>query len=160
MFQSTRLLCVLALGAMLLPAQTIPANSVQTTAMIGIAEGQIARLNLLNAGVLPPAVGVVCTATVEYLDNTGTVLKTVSVSVAPGTSQGVDLHSDADLSLAVGARREIRATIAIPLIVPPPTASGTTATPTPACKLVSTLEIFDSLTGRTNAITGRVADVD
>lgn len=160
----TRLTCVLALGAMALSAQVVtPPNSVLTTAMVGIAEGQTARLNLLNPGVQPPAVGAICTAAVEYLDNTGAVLKTASVTVNPGKSAWVDLHSDTDLNLAVGDRREIRATITIPGILPPTTASGgtsTTATPVPACKVIPTLEIFDSLTGRTQAALGRAVTVD
>ena len=159
MFPSTRLMCVLALSAMALAAQVVPNYTLQTTAMVGIAEGQTARLNLLNPGVLPPALGVVCTATVVYLDGAGTVLKTASVTVTPGTSQGADLHSDSDLGLAAGQRREIRGTIAIPVVPPPVTATGT-ATAVPACKLIPTLEILDSLTGRTQAVLGHVETVD
>jgi hypothetical protein len=154
------LTCVLALGAIALAAQVVPADTVQTTAMVGLATGQTARINLLNPGVLPPAVGVVCNAEVTYLDGAGTVRKTASVSVNPGTSQHVDLHSDTDLSLAPATRLEIRATIAIPNILPPTTASSTTTTPTPACKLISTLEIFDSITGRTEAVVGKVETID
>jgi len=152
-------MCVLTLGAMALAAQVTPNNTLQTTAMAGIAEGQTARLNLLNPGVQPPAVGVICTATVEFLDAGGTVLKTASVTVAPGKSLGVDLHSDTDLSLMVGDRREIRGTIAIPAAPPTTTGSGT-AIPTPACRLIPTLEIFDSFTGRTQAILGHIVSVD
>jgi len=157
MFQTARLTCVLALGAIALSAQTFPAESVQTTGMAGIAAGQTARLNLLNPGALPPALGAICTAAVTYFDGSGAILKTATVTVAPGTSMAVDLHGDTDLSLAPDARREIRATIAIPA-VPPPTAAASN-TP-PACKLIPTLEIFDSITGRTQAILGHVVTVD
>jgi hypothetical protein len=149
MFQSIRLTCILTLGAMALAAQSTSTNTLQTTAMAGIAYGQIARLNLLNPGVQPPAVGVTCTASVAYLGADGTVLKTASVTVAPGKSEEVDLHSDSDLNLAAGDRREIRATIAIPSAAAPP-----------ACKLITTLEIFDNLTLRTEAILGKVESVD
>ena len=154
MYRTTRLMCVLALGALSLAAQTFPVDTVQTTPIVGIAFGQTARLNLLNPGPVSTAIGVVCTAAVTYFDGAGTSLKTATVSVAPGTSMGVDLHSDTDLSLAANARLEIRATIAIPL-VPPPTA---TSTP-PSCKLIPTLEIFDSITVRTQAIVGKVVTV-
>jgi hypothetical protein len=150
-------MCVVTLGAMALAAQTVPANTVQTTAMVGIAEGQTARLNLLNPGVQAPAVGVICTAAVAYLDGGGTVLKTASVTVDPGQSAGVVLHSDTDLNLMAGERREIRATISIPAI-PPPTAGSTSTTP--ACKLIPTLEILDSVSGRTQAVLGHVTSVD
>lgn len=156
MFHTTRLMCVLALGAMSLAAQTIPVDTVQTTAMVGLATGQTARLNLLNPGVAAPALGVVCTAMVQYLGADGTVLKTASVTVLPGKSMPVDLRSDIDLSLAPDTRKEIRTTIAIPSVPPPST--GTAATP--ACKLIPTLEIFDSLTGRTEAILGHVVSID
>jgi len=149
-------MCVLAVGALSLAAQTVPVDTVQTTPMVGIAFGQTARLNLLNPGPVSTAIGVVCTAAVTYFDGAGTSLKTATVSVAPGTSMGVDLHSDTDLSLAANARREIRATIAIPL-APPPTATAT-STP-PSCQLIPTLEIFDSNTGRTQAIVGKVVTV-
>lgn len=157
MFHTTRLMCVLAAGGLSLAAQTVPVESVQTTPMVGIAFGQTARLNLLNPGDRPPALGVICTAQVTYFDGAGIALKTASVSVAPGTSVPVDLHSDLDLSLAVNGRREIRAAIATPT-VPPPSATSTT-TP-PACKLIHSLEIFDTLTGRTQAVITRAVPVD
>jgi hypothetical protein len=144
---------------MALAAQVIPADTVQTTAMVGIATGQTARLNLLNPGVLPPAVGLVCSAQVTWYDGAGDVKKTVSVSVNPGVSVPVDLHSDSDLALTPATRLEIRATISIPNILPPAT-STSTGPPSPACKLISTLEIFDSITGRTQAITGKVETID
>jgi hypothetical protein len=159
MLFTARLTCVLALGAIALSAQTVPADTVQSTAMVGIATGQTARLNLLNPGVLPPAMGVVCTATVTFYDGNGTQRKTASVTVSPGTSQFVDLHSDVELSLAPDTRAEIRATIAEPAIVPPPTASGA-ASSTLACPLVSTLEIFDSVTLRTQAVVGKEVTVN
>jgi hypothetical protein len=160
MFQPIRSFCVLAFGALALSAQTVPVPSVETTAMIGIAEGQTARLNLLNPGVLAPALGVVCSAAVSYVDGNGTVLKTASVTVLPGKSAPVDLHSDSDLSLAVGERREIRTVIAIPMVPPPTATSSGTAASTAACKLIPTLEIFDSLTGRTQAVLGHVVTID
>jgi hypothetical protein len=159
MLHTTRSMCVLALSAMSLAAQTIPVDTVQTTPMVGIAFGQTARLNLLNPGPVSTAVGIVCTAAVTYFDASGAVLKTASLSVAPGTSMPVDLHSDTDLSLAANARREIRATIAMPA-VPPPTAGSTSTNIPPACKLVHSLEIFDSVTGRTQAIVTKAVSID
>ena len=162
MYSTARLTCVLALSAIALCAQTIPPSSVRTTAMIGIATGQTARLNLLNPGVLPPAAALVCTAAVTYYDGAGAVRKTATVTVNPGTSQFVDLHSDVDLALPAGTRLEIRATITQPAILPPTPATGTSTTSTaaPACPLVSTLEIFDNITLRTDAMTGKEADVN
>ena len=148
------LTCVLALSAAALSAQTTPVvTTVQTTPIVGIAAGQTARLNILNPGVLPPATGVTCTAAVAFLDGNGTVLKSTSLSVAPGTNMGFNLRSDTDLQLVVpGDRREIRATITIPAAVPTTTGSAELA---PSCKVIPTLELFDSLSGQTQLILGR-----
>jgi hypothetical protein len=158
MFRHIRLMCVLTLSAFALSAQVAPPHTVQTTAIVGIADAQTARLNLLNPGVQAPAVGVVCTAMVQFADAKGNVLKNASVTVIPGQSQSVDLHSDTDLSLAVGDRRQIRATISIPA-VPPPSGSASTAV-TSICKLIPTLEIFDTASGRTQAVLGHVVSID
>ena len=143
MYPIAKLTCALALSATAMCAQTVSTLSVKTTGMVGIAEGETARLNLLNPGVLPPAVGVVCTASVTFFDANDTALKTANLTVLPGKSQSVDLHSDTDLSLASNQRREIRAQI---------TAQN-------SCKLVATFEIFDSLTGRTQVLTGHTVSI-
>jgi hypothetical protein len=154
------LACALALSSLALPAQTTAvASTVETTAMIGLAQGQTAQLNLLNAGVQPPATGVICTAAVSYFDSAGTLLKASTLSIAPGKSGSTDLSGDTDLSIAAGARREIRAQISVPA-VPPPTSTGAAPTVAPVCKLIPTLEIFDSVTGRTLVTLGRVQAIE
>ena len=56
------------------------------------------------------------------------------------------IDSIADLALRSDERREIRATITVPPVLPP---AGSTPPTTPRCKLISNLEIFDTLSGRT-----------
>jgi len=142
--------CVFLLGAAALCAQP----AVVTTGMVGIADAQTAQLNLLNPGVLAAAVGVICSAAVQFVDDTGTVLKSTTLMVPPGQSKAFQLHSDTDLNLVIaGDRHEIRAVITIPAITPVTGAS--TATP-PPCKLIPTLEIFDTPSGRTLVILGHV----
>ena len=158
MLSYVRSTCVCAFAAVALSAQTIPVETVGTTGMIGIADSQTAQLNLLNPGVEAPATGVVCLASVAFLDASGSVLKSASFSVPPGTSQPFDLRSDTDLKLVAGDRREIRATIMMPA-VPPPTAPATSAATAVACKLVPTLEIFDTVSGRTLVTLGHVVNV-
>ena len=152
-------MCVLmVLSAFALRAQvtsTIPA--VQTTGMIGIADAQTAQLNLLNPGVLAPAVGIICKANVAFVDATGTVLKSTTLTVIPGQSMSFTLRSDTDLNLVAGDRREIRATISIPPIVTPTATTSTAAVP--ACKVIPTLEMLDTVSGRTLVILGHVATV-
>lgn len=160
MFQIAQRLCVFALAAIGLYAQTVttpPAQVTLTSGMVGIAEGQTAQLNALNPGVAPPAVGASCSGLLSFIGEDGTVLKTKTVSVAPGTSQHVTLDSVIELALAVGARKEIRATITIPPVPPPTTTSTTTVAP--VCKLIGTLEIFNTLDGHTLVTLGTVHEV-
>jgi hypothetical protein len=148
---------IFAMSASILAAQSTPAiPAVQTTPMIGLADGQLARLNLLNPGVLAPATGVICSAAVSFVDAGGTVLKTGSLSIPPGKSMAFDLLSNVDLGLAYSDRREIRALVATPAATPVATSSTAAA---PACKLISTLEIFDSATGRTLVVVGRLETI-
>jgi hypothetical protein len=142
---------VFALAAFGLYAQsgtTPPVQITTTSGIVGIAEGQTARLNALNPGIGPSgATGSSCSALLSFLAEDGTVLKTITVNVTPGTGQHLALDSDKDLTLAVDTRRQIRATVTIPP-APPPSGSATT-TVTPVCELIGTLEIFNTLDGRT-----------
>jgi hypothetical protein len=146
---------VFALAAIGAFAQsTIPPVVIHTTGMIGLAEGQTARFNVLNPGVLPPALGMSCTATLTFIGGDGKVLKTASVTATPGEAQFLDLFGDADLALMIDQRKQIRATFTLPAIVPPPTSTAGPAVPPSACTLIGTLEILDTLTGRTQAVIG------
>jgi len=142
----------LALSALALSAQAVSPN-VETTGMVGIADAQTAQLNLLNPGVLPPALGVVCTAAVSFVNATGTVLKSTTLTIPPGQSMSVSIRSvDTPLNLLPGEHVEIRATITIPGVFPPTAAS----TAVPACKLIPTLEMLDTSSGRTLVVLGHV----
>lgn len=119
MFKYAHLTCALALSAAALSAQVAPVSTtVQTTGIVGIADAQTAQLNLLNPGVRSPAIGVICSAIVAFVDANGAVLKSTSLAVPPGKSLSFGLRSDADLQLLSGERREIRATISIPFCAP------------------------------------------
>jgi hypothetical protein len=157
MFQFAQRISVFALAAVGLSAQTITILPVQATlssGIVGIAEGQTAQLNALNLGEAPSATAASCSGLLTFLGDDGKVLKSATVSVAPGASGHLAIDSDKDLALAVNTRKEIRATITIPPI-PPPTASSTTAI-TPVCKLIGTLEIFNTLDGHTQVTLGTV----
>lgn len=142
---------VFALAAVGAFAQsTIPPMVTKTSGMVGVAEGQTARLNVLNPGVAAPALGMICSATLSFLNSAGTVLKSATVTVTPGSAAApFDLSGDSDLKLFLDEREQIRATVSVPAIVPPP-ASG----PLSACTLIGTLEIFDSITKRTQSVLG------
>jgi hypothetical protein len=163
MFRYAQRICVFTVAAAGAFAQVITTPAVtRTTGMIGLAEGQTARLNVLNPGAGPSSVAPVavatCSAILEFLDGAGTVLKTMSVNVTPGQSAPFDLFSDADLNLALDTRTEIRALIIPPAVIPV-VSTGSTPMQPAACRLIGTLEIFDSLTKRTQAVLGGMHDV-
>ena len=152
------LMFVFALSAFAVRAQVaVVPQTIQTTGMIGIADAQTAQLNLLNPGVLPPAVGAICTAVVSFVDDTGTILKSTTLSVAPGKSLAFTLRSDTDLNLVAGDRREIRATISIPAAATPTATASSVVTP--ACKVIPTLEMLDTVSGRTLVVLGHAATI-
>ena len=158
MLKYASLTCVLTLSAVALSAQvTSVVPAVQTTGMVGIGDAQTAQLNLLNPGVALPATGAVCPVAVSFVDADGNVLKSTTLSVAPGKSMAFVLRSDTDLHLVAGDRREIRATITIPAVPPP--AAVTSSPVLPACHLIPTLEILDTISGRTLVVLGHVETV-
>ncbi|HEX4133367.1 MAG TPA: hypothetical protein VHY84_02000 [Bryobacteraceae bacterium] len=120
----------------------------RTSGVVGIAQGQAARFNVLRPNESATAV---CSAVLTYFDAAGTVLKTATVTVAPGQAGYLDLFSDTDLSLATNQRRQIRATFSVPAITP---TSASDKKDKPVCRLIGTLEIFDELTGRTSVVLG------
>jgi len=156
MFKFAQGMSVFALAAIGLYAQTTPiapAQVTRTSGIVGIAEGQTAQLNALNPGIALPATGETCLGLLTILDDSGKVLKSKTVNVAPGTSQSLVIDSVLDLALAIDQRREIRAAITVPAVPPP---SGSTTSVMPVCKLIGTLEIFNTIDGRTQVTLGTV----
>jgi hypothetical protein len=151
-------ICVFALAASGLMAQTTaPVQEVGTTGMVGVTEGQYAHFNILNPGVVlstvpPPATAAACTALLSFIGDDGGVLKTKTVTVNPGTSQSIDIYADADLALAIGARKELRATFTTPPAIPVASATVVAA----PCALIGTLEIIDVLSLKTQVVLGGI----
>jgi hypothetical protein len=159
MFQNALRISVFAVaitGAIAQTTTPVATVETRTTGVVGIAAGQTARFNVLNAGINVSATPIACAAVLSYYDAAGAMLKSATVTVAPGTAGYLDLFSIADLSLAVDQRRQIRATFTVPLAVPVATASTAAPSTTPlgACKLIGTLEVFDAITGRSQVILG------
>jgi hypothetical protein len=117
---------------------------VVTSGMVGIAEGQAAQVNVLNPGGVTAVA--MCAAKLSFLDDQGNVLKSETVTVAPGASQSLRIDADIDLKLTVDTRREIRAEVQ----APPPSTAVTTA----GCKLIPNVEVLDRITGRTQVVLG------
>jgi hypothetical protein len=163
MFHYIRFACVLmasTVAALAQPAIVAPLANVQTTGIVGIADAQTARLNLLNPGVQAPLSAIACTATVTFIDGDSNQLKSATFTVTPGKSSYLDLRSDTDLNLAAGDRSEIRAVISIltTTTIPPPPSTTPVAAST-SCSVIPTLEIFDTSTGRTLVTLGHTTAV-
>ena len=133
---------VIAVGASSRPANAFnPQPDPPRIGMVGIADGQTARLNLVNVSapddlLLPPP----CRAQLQFLDADGNVLAQRRVVVAAGHAAFVDFRpsfAPTNIGDVLGpARAEIRAAVdSADGVVPPP------------CR--ASLEIFDNVTGRT-----------
>jgi hypothetical protein len=110
-------------------------------AMVGIAQGQTARLNLVNTGspaALPPP----CRARLRFLDADGNVLANLRAEAVADHATFLDYTASFAPNNTVGdtvapARAEIRAAVHfIDDQIPPP------------CRV--NVEIFDNTTGRTS----------
>jgi hypothetical protein len=113
--------------------------------MVGIAQGQTARLNLVNAGsptaaLVPPP----CRARLRFLDADGNVLARVGAEVEAGHSTFLDYALPTVPVNGIGdavapLRAEIRAAVHfVDDEIPPP------------CRV--SLEIFDNATGHTGVL--------
>jgi hypothetical protein len=147
--------CLFTLIAAGVSAQVVPAPTAETSGMVGLAFGETARLNVLNPGAPAPATAVACSAAVSFIDGGGNVLKSTTLTIAPGTSMSFDLRSGTDLDLTIAERREVRATLTIPPL--PPSTSSTPAVG--GCIYVKTLEVFDNASLRTLVVLGHFRDV-
>jgi hypothetical protein len=75
-----------------------------TLPMVGISNGQVARLNALNPGVPAPlATGALCSVQLSFVDANGVTLKTKQVLVAPGKSEPLDLDHDTEAAILAAA---------------------------------------------------------
>jgi hypothetical protein len=110
--------------------------------MVGIADGQTARLNLVNLGNGPESPPDPCRAHLQFFDASGNVLAGQRLTVKPGESAFLDyvasfLPINTTDAAGVVNRAEIR-----------PAVNTETGAIPPPCRL--TVEIFDNATGRTS----------
>ncbi len=122
--------------------------------MIGLARGQSARLNVVNLRTVPapdPTIDdaslvttpVPCHVRLRFLDQRGNTIARSTESILPGDGAFLDLSfQDAVPPGFEGKRFEIRAIVQV----------LTRPELTRRCATISTLEIFDNETGRTNVI--------
>ncbi len=116
-----------------------------SSGMLGVAAGQTARLNIVN--IAGPAVSPLpCVLAVAFVDSNSKILKHTFVSLTSGKAAFLDLSLT---GLGASDRISIRGIGYNPLLAPG------AAIPQPlSCKLLPTLELFETDTGRTVAILG------
>ena len=158
----TRLLSGLLLAGISLPlaaqsgtSTSVPAPPYSATfAMVGFTPGETVRLNVLNLqDVVSPTPAAACVVQAAYLDASGHVIKSTSLTVNPGASTPFDLGVP-DLTTPIGLRAEVRAVFTVP--APVVTAQPSSTTPLPgACAIFPSVEVFDNVTGETKVYTTR-----
>jgi len=131
---------------------------VLTLGMVGLAPGQIARLNALNlpgccalADRPTQILSVPCNMTLSFMDDQGATLKTATMNIDSGKAVHLDLaHDDVTRD---SSRLQIRGVI-LPVVTPPaPPVTPGVPIPFPfGCSVAPTLEIFDSATGITTTV--------
>ena len=144
---------ILLFGLQVLAAQTsiVVNGSAATTAIVGITGSQTARLNVLNLQpVIPGVAAVVCPATLEIYDDTGALLKQLTViNISPATAAALVFKPSVP-STAPNARIQIRAVVFKPSTSPADTGSAPVST---GCSVMPSLEIIDDPTGDTRSFT-------
>ena len=149
---------LICLAVPFLQAQTVsssnPALNV-TSAVIGVSSTQTARLNVLSLRpVIPGVTAIACPATLEFYDDTGALLKQLTVTdIAPATAANLVFKPPVP-STAVNARAQIRAVVVSPPVTVTSVASGTTTAMIVAgCSFLSSFEVMDDASGNTQSVT-------
>ena len=156
--------CAVAIGMLGLSERTeaqgtapIAVSSTEFSSdMVGLAASQTARLNVVNVGV-PNVSPLPCVLVLAFLDSNSKILKQTFVSLKSGQSALLDLTGNEAGDASEQNGHKINSTQRVPIRgigYNPLLAPGST-TPLPlSCNLATTLELFDTDTGRTVAILG------
>jgi len=126
-------------------------QQITTTGMVGFTLNQTARLSVLNLNPVPATSNLPanCTVELQFFDPQNAPLgQKVVINFAPQTAASLDLDRKA-VTGQTGLRAQIRGVVTVdpsPSPVASPAAAG-------YCTVAVTLEIFDSTTGSTVALT-------
>jgi hypothetical protein len=126
------------------PAIALP--QVYTSGAVGLTSIESARWNVVNPPLPAPIVGPTCSVTLSFANSQGEVLKTESVTLKAGESRSLTLRATEFPSTG-------NPTGLYALAVVPVTGPVDQPTPSMTCTLVTTMEVVDTATGRTSALT-------
>jgi hypothetical protein len=131
-----------------------------TTGAVGLAASQTAQLNVVNLTTAnTPTLS--CQVQLEFWDAQGKLVKSLSIpSLVPGATASLQIKLTDVTNNTSPLRTEVRGVVRR-TTTPPPTGVSTTPTPTPqpiafipaSCVVATTMEMFDSTTGVTQALT-------
>ena len=132
-------------------------NQTQTFGTIGVAINQTARLNIVNAAPVPtgPTILPVCNMTLQLFDEQANKLAELAVdNLEPGKALHLDLARPAAApNVTTPLRIQVRGVVIVGgPIAPQPVGGPAIAVFSSLCAVVSTLEVFDNDTGKTQAI--------
>jgi hypothetical protein len=144
-----------------LPAQTSSTPtflSVVSTGMLGLAGAQTAQVNVVNLAITSNAKPTPCEVQLEFWDSTGKLVKSSTIAdLAQGAAGALQLKLGEITTATSSLRSEIRAVVRSNALTP--SASGGTASPVfypLGCSVVTTLEVFDTISGVTQSMTSDV----
>jgi len=152
-------------------AQSLPTvltlTQTQTFGMAGVAVNQTARLNVVNIATPPatanPVAPAPCKVTLDIFDDQNARLEELAIDdLAPGKAMHLDYPRPVSTSPSTPLRVQVRGVVTTSPTFPPTAMQGP-AIPLPlpsfACTVVSTLEVFDSDTGKSQIILANAAAV-
>ncbi len=144
----------LAVVLVLYPAAHLRAQYIQlaspqyvTFGMIGITEGQLARLNALLLPMGGPVVAGSCQVTFTYINDQGTTLASTTLPLTQNQAVHFDYPA---LPVPIGgaARTQIRGTVQTSFV----STSGSPVPAAPSCSVVPTMEIYNVTTSQTAVV--------
>ena len=127
-----------------------------TTAIVGVAATQTARLNVLNLQpVIPGITATLCPATLEFYDDSGALLKQLAVTnISPGTAASLLFKPPVPSATARAQIRAVVLTPSTPVLTGPPVPVLPPIMPVYlSCNVMTSLEIIDDSTGATHTFT-------
>jgi hypothetical protein len=145
--QFLQTICTIALitaPALMAQSTNIALPQVHTSGPIGLTATDAARWNVLNPPSPAPIVSPTCSVTLSFRNSQGQVIKTETVTLKAGGSSSLTLHTTDFPS--TGNPTGMYALAVVPV-------TGPVDEPTGTCVIVTSMEIFDTATGKTSALT-------
>lgn len=117
---------------------------VYTAGSAGLTSPESLRWNVLNPPLPAPIVGPMCSVTLSFHTGQGELLKSETITLKAGESRSLILSATEFPS--TGNPTGIYAVAVLPV-------TGAVDQPQATCPLITTMEVFDSATGKSSSVT-------